>query len=87
MARNSCRIRAAIEDAEYRLDLFSGEEIAVLAERVAFAPVVTVFAIVQSHLHEAAKGNRPRAADFLRERLRERGHRAALRISLTMRLC
>ena len=62
------------QDSENRLDLFGGEEVAVLAERIALPAVVAVFGMVERDLHEAAERDRARAADLGRQQLAGRGH-------------
>src|SRR5215471_15180862 len=68
------------QDAEDGLKLLGGEEVAVLAERIARATVVAVLAMIERHLHEAAEGNRPLAANLSGKQLAGRGHERASRL-------
>ena len=62
------------QDAEDRLDLLGGEEVALFAEGIARPAVVAVLRMVERHFHEAAKGHRAGGADFAGQQFAGRGH-------------
>ncbi len=68
------------EDAEDRLELFGGKEVAILAEGIARAAVVAVDGMIERGVHEAAEGDRTVAADFVAQDFGERGHGSTTRV-------
>jgi hypothetical protein len=62
------------EQPEDRLQLLGSVEIALLAERIAPAPVIAVLRVVERDFHEPAKAHRAGANDLRGQNLAGGGH-------------
>ena len=68
------------QNAEHRLDLFGRVEVALLAEWIARAPVISEVRIVERRFHEPAERDRTLAADLVAQNFGERAHGSTTRL-------